>query len=151
MKIISEIKLAIQVQQHMTAHHSDFLSLEECLVEPPHMVRPCWRWWWDKMFLSPVWSISIRLLECTMKWFHHFPIKLQTIDGMRFFRPMNQLFSAFWCLCECSAQKILWKEIDKDPIELSGQIFTFVEELFEKNRGKKKLGKAGLWPIALGL
>jgi hypothetical protein len=36
-------------------------------------------------------------------------------------------------------------------IELSCQIFTFEEELFEKKRGKKKLGKAGLWPIALGL
>ena len=34
--------------------------------------------------------------------------------------------------CESSAPKILWIEIDKDPIELSRRIFTFEEELFEK-------------------
>jgi hypothetical protein len=52
--------------------------------------------------------------------------------------------------CESSAQKILSIEIDKDPIELSGQIFTFEEELFKTRGGQKKLGKAGFMAYRTG-
>jgi hypothetical protein len=53
--------------------------------------------------------------------------------------------------CESSAQKILSIEIDKDPIELSGQIFTFEEELFKTKGGQKSSARLVLWPIAPGL